>query len=197
MSALLECSLNNFMFSTRRCLLCHKLQRHFSFLWKEWQMGYFCQGFVCLSAHKERAAEGKSGAFLFCTLLLLPVPLWKWAGWAGRLKLGVGIDKINFVSLILRSRKTHSILVGVFSPFTSLPSISNVISCLICIFFLIALVFCGRVFLCVQNKASFYSICLKAIPFVSSHLLVSWNPDSTKSTIPSKFKIFNGSFFKP
>lgn len=70
-STLSECSLNNIMFNTRSCLLCHKLQRHFSFLLKEWQMGYFCQHFLCSSAHKDRVASGNSGAFLFCTLFLL------------------------------------------------------------------------------------------------------------------------------
>lgn len=94
-STSLECNLNNFIFNTRRCLLRHKLQRHFSFLLKEWQMGHFCQHFGCWSAHRDGVAGGNSGTFLFCTLFFLPVSLWKWAGGAWMLKMGMDIDKIN------------------------------------------------------------------------------------------------------
>lgn len=184
------------MFNTRSCLLCHKVQRHFSFLLKEWQMGYFCQHFVCLSAHKDKVAAGNSGAFLFCTLFLLPVSLWKWVWWAWMLKFGMGMDKINFINSIFMSRKTQFDFVFFTQSFLD-SQLAIIIHWLtiylqcnflfdVCILFLIALVFCGRVFLCVQNKASFYSVCLKAIPFVSSQLLMRWNPDSTKSTILPK-----------
>lgn len=54
MSTLLECSLNDFMFNTRRCLLCHKLQRHFNFLLKQLQRGHFSQHFGCLGARRDR-----------------------------------------------------------------------------------------------------------------------------------------------
>lgn len=96
-------------------------------------------------------------------------------------KLGMGIDKI--VSLIFMSKKPHLILF--FSPQSFLNSqlaimihqFTIYLQCNflfdVCILFLIALVSCGRFFLCVQNKASFYSICLKAIPFVSAQLLMS------------------------
>lgn len=97
-SALSECRLKNFVLNARRCLLCRKLQRHCSFLLKEWQMGSFCQHFAPLSAHKDGVAGGSKEDFLFCTLFLLPVSLWEGPGWAWMLKLGVGIDKINFVS---------------------------------------------------------------------------------------------------